>query len=169
MLSIILAESSLELVPKDLQHHNSVMSHSKKLGKDPSEILLDNSWHYGAMKGIKNEIKRGRPDLVHISLLEACSIPLYYKKKISVFVHTIEDKVIFLGNDVHLPKSYHRFAGLIEKLFSEKIIEADGKKLLEIKDMSFDELLGVINPKRIIGLSTQGVRSSCEDVAKKIN
>jgi len=168
MLSIILAESSLELVPKDLQQHNSVMSHSKKLGKDPSEILLDNSWHYGAMKGIKNEIKRGRPDLVHISLLGACSIPLYYDKKISVFVHTIEDKVIFLGNDVHLPKSYHRFAGLIEKLFSEKIIEAEGKKLLEIKDMSFDELLGVINPKRIIGLSTQGIHSSSEDVAKKL-
>lgn len=168
MLSLILAESSLELVPKELQHHNSVISHSKKLGKNPSEILLDNSWHYGAMKGIKNEIKRGRPDLVHISLLEACSIPLYYNKKISVYVHTIDDKVIFLGNDVRLPKSYHRFAGLIEKLFSEKIIEVEGKKLLEIKNMSFDELLGVINPKRIIGLSTQGVRSSCEDVAKKL-
>jgi rRNA small subunit pseudouridine methyltransferase Nep1 len=168
MLSLILAESSLELVPKELQHHNSVLSQSKKLGKNPSEILLDNSWHYGAMKGIKNEIKRGRPDLVHISLLEACSIPLYYNKKISVFVHTIQDKVIFLGNDVHLPKSYHRFAGLIEKLFSEKIIEAEGKKLLEIKEMSFDELLDVIKPKRIIGLSTQGVRSSCEDVAKKL-
>ena len=34
--------------------------------------------------------------------------------------------------------------------------------------MRFDELLDVINPKRIIGLSTQGVRSSCEDVAKKL-
>ena len=168
MLSLILAESSLELVPKELQHHNSVISHSKKLGKKPSEILLDNSWHYGAMKGIKNEIKRGRPDLVHFCLLEACSIPLYYKKEISVFVHTIQDKVIFLGTDVHLPKSYHRFAGLIEKLFSENIIEADGKKLLEIKDMSFDELLVVINPKRIIGLSTKGVHSSSEDVAKKL-
>lgn len=168
MLSLILAESSLELVPKELQHHNSVISHSKKLGKNPSEILLDNSWHYGAMKGIKNEIKRGRPDLVHISLLEACSIPLYYKKKINVFVHTIDDKVIFIGDDVHLPKSYHRFAGLMEKLFSEKIIEVEDKKLLEIKNLSFDELLAMIKPKRIIGLSTQGVRSSCEDVAKKL-
>ena len=168
MLSLIIAESSLELVPKELQHHNSVIAHSEKLGKNPSEILLDNSWHYAAMKGIKNEIKRGRPDLVHISLLEACSIPLYFKEKISVYVHTIEDKVIFLDKEVHLPKSYHRFAGLIEKLFSEKIIEAEGKKLLEMKDMSFDELIGVINPKRIIGLSTQGVRSSCEDVAKKL-
>ncbi len=119
MLSLILAESSLELVPKELQNHNSVISHSKKLGKKPSEILLDNSWHYGAMKGIKNEIKRGRPDLVHFSLLEATSIPLYYEKKISIYVHTIDDKLIFIGDDVRLPMSYHRFVGLIEKLFSE--------------------------------------------------
>lgn len=168
MLSLILAESSLELIPNELHHHNSVISHSKKLGKSPSEILLDNSWHYGAMKGIKNEIKRGRPDLVHISLLEACTIPLYYKKKISVYVHTIEDKVIFIANDVHLPKSYHRFAGLVEKLFLEKVIQADGKNLLEIKDMTFDQLLKEINPKRVIGLSTQGVSSSSEEVAKKL-
>lgn len=168
MLSLVLAESSLELVPKELQQHNSVISQSRKLGKNPSEILLDNSWHFGAMKGIKDEIKRGRPDLVHISLLEACTIPLYYEKKIMVYVHTINDKVIFIGEDVHLPKSYHRFAGLIEKLFLEKVIQADGSKLLEIKDMTFDQLLEEIRPKRIIGLSTQGIKSSCENVAKKL-
>ena len=128
MLSLILAESSLELVPKELQNHNSVISHSKKLGKKPSEIILDNSWHFGAMKGIKNEIKRGRPDLVHFSLLEATSIPLYYEKKISIYVHTIDDKVIFIGDDVRLPKSYHRFIGLIEKLFSEKVVQGRRKK-----------------------------------------
>jgi rRNA small subunit pseudouridine methyltransferase Nep1 len=168
MLSLILAESSLELVPKELQHHNSVVSHGRKLGKNPSEILLDNSWHFGAMKGINNEIKRGRPDLVHVSLLAACTIPLYYQQKISVYVHTINDKVIFIANDVHLPKSYHRFAGLIEKLFLEKDIQVDGKNLLEIKDMTFDQLLKEINPTRIIGLSTQGVSSSCEQVGKKL-
>lgn len=168
MLSLVLAESSLELVPKELQQHNSVISQSRKFGKNPSEILLDNSWHFGAMKGIKDEIKRGRPDLVHISLLEACTIPLYYEKKIMIYVHTINDKVIFIGEDVHLPKSYHRFAGLIEKLFLEKVIQADGSKLLEIKDMTFDQLLEEIRPKRIIGLSTQGIKSSCENVAKKL-
>jgi rRNA small subunit pseudouridine methyltransferase Nep1 len=168
MLSLVLAESSLELIPKELQQHNSVISHSRKLGKNPSEILLDNSWHFGAMKGIKDEIKRGRPDLVHISLLEACTIPLYYEKKITIYVHTIDDKVIFIGEDVHLPKSYHRFAGLIEKLFLEKVIQADDSKLLEIKDMTFDQLLEEISPKRIIGLSTQGIKSSCENVARKL-
>lgn len=168
MLSLILAESSLELVPLELQNHNSVISHSKKLGKSPSEIILDNSWHFGAMKGIPNEIKRGRPDIVHFSLLEATNIPLYYEKKISIFIHTINDKVIFVGEDVRLPKSYHRFIGLIEKLFSEKIIQTDGKDLLEIKDMTFNELLQKIKPKRIIGLSSKGIPSSCENVAKKL-
>ena len=168
MLSLIVAESALELVPKEIQQHNSVISHSKKLGKKPSEILLDNSWHFAAMKGIQNEIKRGRPDLVHFSLLEACSIPLYYEKKISVYVHTIEDKVIFIGDEVNLPKSYHRFAGLIEKLYSEKVIRAEGKILLEIRDMNFVQLIDRIKPQRIIGLSTKGVLSSCEEVAKKL-
>jgi rRNA small subunit pseudouridine methyltransferase Nep1 len=168
MLSLILTESSLELVPKEIQNHKSVISHCQKLGKKPSEILLDNSWHFAAMKGIDNEIKRGRPDLVHFSLLEACSIPLFYEKKISVYVHTINDKVIFVGNDVRLPKSYHRFAGLIEKLYDEKFIEANGTKLLEIKDMKFNQLIEKISPDRIVGLSTQGILSSCEDVAKKL-
>ena len=168
MLSLILAESSLELVPKEIQNHKSVLSHSQKLGKKSSEILLDNSWHFAAMKGIENEIKRGRPDLVHFSMLEACSIPLFFEKKISVYVHTINDKVIFVGNDVRLPKSYHRFEGLMEKLFDEKVIEANGNNLLEIKDMNFDQLIEKISPDRIVGLSKQGVLSSCEDVAKKL-
>ena len=79
MISLVLAESSLELVPPELQSHPSVASHAAKLGKKPSEILLDNSWHFAAMKGIQNEIKRGRPDIVHFSILEATTIPLFFE------------------------------------------------------------------------------------------
>jgi rRNA small subunit pseudouridine methyltransferase Nep1 len=96
-ISLILAESSLELIPKEIQNHPSVLSHCKKLSKTASRVLLDNSWHYAAMKGIQNEMKRGRPDLVHFSMLEACSTPLYFEKKISVYVHTLNDKVIKVG------------------------------------------------------------------------
>ena len=71
MISLIISESALELVPFELENHPSVVSHAKKLGKYTSDILLDNSWHFAAMKGIKNEIKRGRPDIVHFSILEA--------------------------------------------------------------------------------------------------
>lgn len=165
MLSLVIAEASLELVPKELQHHNSVVSHARKMGKRPSEILLDNSWHFGAMKGIKNEIKRGRPDLVHFCLLEACTIPLYFEDEISVYVHTLDDKVIIVEPGVHLPKSYHRFAGLMEKLFAEKVIKSDGQKLLEIKNMTFPDLIDKIKPENVIGLSLDGTKSSYYDAA----
>ena len=169
MLSLILAESSLELVPKQIRNHPSVISHARKLEKSTKEILLDNSWHFAAMKGIKDEIKRGRPDIVHLCLLEACTIPLYTENKIKVFLHTIDDKVIFVGENVRIPKSYHRFAGLIEKLFKEKTISADGKKLLELKEMNFSELLEDIGPKNVIGLSSEANLESYQSIASHLD
>jgi len=169
MISLILSESALELVPSELKHHPSVVTHAKKLGKYSSEILLDNSWHFAAMKGIKNEMKRGRPDLVHFSILEVTTIPLYLKNKIKLYVHTIDDKVISFGENVHLPKSYHRFAGVIEKLYQEKQIVTNNDVLLEIKDQSFSELIDEINPTKVIGFSTKGISSSYEKIAAEIS
>lgn len=169
MISLVLAESSLELVPEELQDHPSVLSHARKLGKNPSEILLDNSWHFAAMKGIDDEIKRGRPDLVHFSILEATTIPLYLHNKIKIYVHTIDDKVIYIGENVHIPKSYHRFAGLIEKLFLEKVIKSNTITLMEVKKKSFSELISEIKPSGIIGFSTKGEPKSFEKISSEIS
>lgn len=164
----MIAESALELVPRDLQRHNSVLASARRLGKRPSEILLDVSWHFAAMKGIENEIKRGRPDLVHICLLEASSIPLYFADKIRVYVHTIDDRVITLGSSVRLPKSYHRFAGLVEKLYAEGRIEEKGSMLLEIRKMSFADLLKKIKPEHVVGLASEGVSSTYQKLAGEV-
>jgi len=169
MISLIISESALELVPYELEGHPSVISHARKLGKHSSEILLDNSWHFAAMKGIKNEIKRGRPDIVHFSILEATTIPLYLENKLNLFVHTIDDKVIHFGKNVHLPKSYHRFQGVIEKLYREKKIIANNELLLEIKEQTFSELLDEIKPSKIVGFSTEGELSSYEKIAAQIS
>lgn len=167
MLSLVIAEASLELIPKELYSHNAVTSYCRKMGKKPSEVLLDNSWHFGAMKNLKNEIKRGRPDIVHFCLLEACTIPLYEEDELSVYVHTIDDKVIMIGEQVRLPKSYHRFAGIMEQLFLEKIIRANGKSLFEMQNMTFSELIDKIEPDQVIGLSSEGKQSSYEEAAKR--
>jgi rRNA small subunit pseudouridine methyltransferase Nep1 len=169
LLSLVIAESALELVPKELQNLKSVLASAKRLNKKPSEILLDVSWHFAAMKGIKNEIKRGRPDLIHFCLLEATGIPLYFANKLKVFVHTINSEVISLDNSVRLPKSYHRFAGLVEKLFSEGKIEEDGKNLLVIEKMNFKDLIKKIEPTQVIGLSSKGILSSYHQVAQEVD
>jgi rRNA small subunit pseudouridine methyltransferase Nep1 len=166
MLSLVIAEASLELVPRELYNHNAITSYCRKMGKRPSEVLLDNSWHFGAMKNLKNEIKRGRPDLVHFCLLEACTIPLYQEDEVSVYVHTIDDKVIIVGERVRFPKSYHRFAGIMEQLFANRVIESDGQKLFELKNMNFSELIDAIEPDQVIGLSSEGKKSSYSQAAK---
>ena len=168
MLSLVLAESALELVPMELHRPNSVIASARRFNKKPSEILLDISWHFAAMKGIKNEIKRGRPDLIHFSLLEACSIPLYFENKLNVFVHTIDDKVISIGQNVRLPKSYHRFVGLVEKLYATGKIKENDNTLLEINDMNFGNLIKKINPKLTISLSSKGNKSSYQKLAEEI-
>lgn len=169
MLSLIIAESSIELVPRDIVNHPAVVTSARKFEKHPSEILLDNSWHFAAMKGMENETKRGRPDLVHFSLLEATSIPLYFENEIKIYVHTIDDKVIIIGENVRLPKSFHRFVGLIEKLFRDKIIKADDQTLLELKEMDFPSLVDMINPEKVIGLSSAGHPTTYENAASQLD
>ena len=168
MISLILAESSLELIPNELRSHPSVISHAKKINKESFEMLLDNSWHFAAMKNLNNEIKRGRPDLVHFSVLEATTIPLFFENKLQVYIHTINDKVITIGKNVHIPKSYHRFAGLFEKLFLEKKISINNQDLLSIKDQNFSELIAELNPSKVIGLSTTGKSSSFEKISREL-
>ena len=168
MPTLILAESSLEIVPKELQNHASVTSYCKKNGKSPSDVLLDNSWHFAAMKGIKNEIKRGRPDIVHLTLLSVCNTPLYNANKLKVYVHTINDEIISISDNIRLPKSYHRFQGLIEKLFKNYKIKVDNTTLLELYNMTFEDLLTKIQPSEILGLSTKGDQSTFQDTARAI-
>lgn len=168
MISLIMAESSIEPVPPEIRDHSAVTASARRLGRDPSEILLDNSWHFAAMRGLRDEIKRGRPDLVHFSLLAATGIPLYFEGRIRVYVHTIQDRVIILGDNVRLPKSFHRFAGIMEKLFREGVIKGGGRNLLELHRMDFPSLLERIDPARVVGLSTDGSPSAYEDVARRL-
>jgi len=168
MLTIILVESSLELIPKQLYTHTSVASYSKKFKKTPSSTLLDNSWHFGAMKGLENEIKRGRPDIVHLTLLSLCTTPAFFENKIKVFVHTINDEVISINNNTRLPKSYHRFQGLIEKLFLTKRIEADNEILMELQSSSLANLISEIKPTQIIGLTTKGQQITIDKLVNQI-
>ena len=74
-----------------------------------------------------------------------------------------------MEKNVHLPKSYHRFQGVIEKLYQEKKIMTKDELLLEIKEQTFSELIEEINPSKIIGFSTEGHLSSYEKIATQIS
>jgi rRNA small subunit pseudouridine methyltransferase Nep1 len=169
LLSLIIAEAALETVPKSIAKHPAVAKDAERKQKPAVEMLLDRSYHHGAMMKLENAERRGRPDLVHFALLEATSTPLYRKNLLKIYVHTIANKIIFLGENVRLPKSYFRFEGLIEKLFKDKKVSSDGNVLMDLKDMKIQDLVDKLKPKKVIGLSRMGARSSAEKVAKIID
>jgi rRNA small subunit pseudouridine methyltransferase Nep1 len=54
----------------------------------------------------------------------------------------------------------------MEKLFVDKVIRADDQKLFEIQNMSFADLVDKIDPDQVIGLSSEGKKSSYGEVVK---
>ncbi len=172
-VALVIAEASLETVPKQILRHMSVIRYAQKLGKKPSELLLDRSYHHSAMvTGRLVEVwKRGRPDIVHFALVEALSTPLYLKNKLDVYVHTINSKAILIGSNLRIPKSYFRFEGLMMKLFKDKVIksEQDDRILLELlDDIPFEYLIhNIARSSKSIGLSSSGVASTAYEVVSK--
>jgi len=169
LLSLVIADAALETVPKQIAKHTSVVKHAARKDKPAEDILLDRSYHHSAMLKLENAERRGRPDLVHFALLEATSTPLYRKNLVKIYVHTVANKVIFLGENVRLPKSYFRFEGLIEELFKDDKVSSDSDLLMELKDMKFQDLICKLKPRQVIGLSRTGARSSAEEVAKMMD
>ncbi|MGZ5549343.1 MAG: ribosome biogenesis protein [Nitrososphaeraceae archaeon] len=174
-ISVVLAESALEIIPPEIRNTELIINYSKKVGQEISELFLDKSYHYSAMKekNIDYIWKRGRPDLVHICLLSILSTPLFLKNLVDVYIHTIDNKVIFIGQQVRIPKSYRRFEGLMIKLYKEKEIisnEKDyNKYLLKIeKNITFDNLVDkVIKPDKIIGFSSTGILKDLKNIVNE--
>ncbi|MGI0028156.1 MAG: ribosome biogenesis protein [Nitrososphaera sp.] len=161
-----MAEAAIETIPREISSHAAVRNHARRLGCSTSDILLDKSYHFAAMKKLSNSHKRGRPDIVHFALMEALSTPLFLMNKLRVYVHTTNDKIIAIADNLRIPKSYPRFEGLVVSLFRGGVIKSDeGAILMELSDGTFEDLIESIEAERVIGLSTSGVRSTAEKVA----
>lgn len=119
------------------------------------------------MKRLPDSLKRGRPDIAHFALMEALSTPLFMNMMLKVYVHTINDKIIAIADNLRIPKSYFRFERLMVSLFRDNVIKSnEGTILMELSDGTFADLIDMIKPNMVIGLSTVGVQSKAQKVAE---
>lgn len=119
MLTIILAEAELELVPESIKMHPQVQSAARSRDRRASRTMMDASLHHEAMRQLPESDRRGRPDLVHFSLLLALDSALNKADKLRIVVHTRNDERIAIHPDTRLMRHYTRFIGLMETLFRE--------------------------------------------------
>ena len=162
LLNFVLAESALELVPKEIRKLPAVTSDAKRRQKDASEVLLDRSFHHSAMGRLKDSEKRGRPDLVHVTLLDVTGTPLYLDGMARVFVHTFDDVVLEFAEKTRIPKNYLRFRGLME----EALVERPKDGLIRVYPMKVRDLVRRISSDLVVGLSVQGKQLSMEELAQ---
>src|SRR5256885_12166534 len=166
MLTLILAESSIELVPNEITGHPAILKWAERKEKDPRELILDQSYHHSAILRLgKPGIGRGRPDIVHFCLLLALGSPLNSDNQLTCFVHTRDDHVITIDPRVRLPRNTDRFTALVEQLYQSSVVPSSGPPLMKLRRESLKDLLSKISSDSIVALTTLGLPKPMEAVA----
>jgi rRNA small subunit pseudouridine methyltransferase Nep1 len=160
-LHFIIAEAALELVPEAIWGNASVRSDARRRELKPGDVLLDRSMHHAAMLKLPDGYRRGRPDLVYLTLLNVTSTPLHQEGKARVYIHTVDDTVLEFDEGTRPPKSYARFRNLMEKL----LVERPESGLVKVGDLTLPQLLKGIGTDHSVGLSIQGEPVKLEALA----
>ncbi|MEM1981358.1 MAG: 16S rRNA methyltransferase [Candidatus Hadarchaeales archaeon] len=147
MLHLVLADCELERVPLEIADHKVVRWWARRRGRKPTELLLDSSLFYPAMKKLKDGFRRGRPDIVHRCLLLSLDSPLNREGLLKIYVHTRNNEIIHVDPTTRLPRSFHRFVGLMEELFLRG--ETEGG-LMKLERGSLRELIQRIGARTLL-------------------
>lgn len=158
-LTLILAESEIERIPQHIHRHPQVKSYAKSRKKPASDLLLDASYHHAAMKRLKDNSRRGRPDIVHRCALFALDSMINKNGLLTFYIHTRNEEIIMVNPQTRLPRQYHRFIGLMEQLYKKKRIETANEILLSLEEKSLEQLLSD-QQGEIFLLWEQGKKSS---------
>lgn len=154
-LIIILVECGLELIPKQIRHH-SVVRKNLSSGIYSSQ-LLDNALHFSGMKNLKNAEKRGRPDIIHVCLLNALGSPLNKSGNLKLFIHTTNNKIFKFNSEIRIARNYNRFKGLMAKLLIDGSIETETSQLIVPFKGSLKELVTKFENPEIYLFSSKGM------------
>ena len=171
MFHLILAESALELVPDEIRGHPAVKNQAHRSGKRATEDILDGTFHHSAMKRLPDMEKRGRPDIIHMSLLIVQGSILNREGHLRTYIHTVNDELIEVDPKTRLPRNLERFKGLISKLFLEGELkgrtEEEGAELLKLtRKMDLEKVLQKIEADKVYALDDRKKVSTFTKVLK---
>jgi rRNA small subunit pseudouridine methyltransferase Nep1 len=119
VLHVILVGAEVELAPEAIAGHPAIRTTAKALNRKPNEVLLDQNVHAPAIRQLPDGERRGRPDILHYSLLALLESPLNKLGGLAVAIHTRSGELIRIKSDTRLPRGEARFQGLISKVLRD--------------------------------------------------
>lgn len=152
MLSLIIADSEIELIPESISRHPLVVRRAMAKRREPGQILLDSNYDHRAMRALEDSDRRGRPDIAHICLLVALDSIPNRQGDLRVHVHTRNDSVLTFDSSTRIPRSQARFYGILEGILSR----GEGTKFIEYRRMGLADLVRSIQPDLAVCLSPAG-------------
>jgi len=153
-LIIILVESGLEIIPKQIRTHPAVTKNLIK--RNFSSQLLDSALHHAAMPKLTNPEKRGRPDIAHSCILNALGSPANKSGHLRFFLHTVQDRTFEINPEIKISRNYNRFKGLITKLLIEGDIVANDSPLITEMHEELPELINSFRNSEVFLFSSRG-------------
>ncbi|MFX1474933.1 MAG: 16S rRNA methyltransferase [Promethearchaeota archaeon] len=168
MLVLGIVESPLELVPSIIAQHSAVQAAAKARRKKAEHTLLDEALHSAALKMLPDCEKRGRPDVLHRSLLTALDSVLARENLLKLFVHTSDEAIIEVKPETRLPRRFARFTGLMEQLLLTKRVPPKGTALMQLRRRKLAVHIQRLKPSCTFLLTETGTPTPPTELAKSI-
>lgn len=118
MLRVLLAGAELELVPDEIAGHPAVRSNLPH-GRRAGDVLLDQNLHAQASRRLPDGERRGRPDIVHYTLLALLESPAAKAGHLEAAVHTRHGELVRVRPGTRLPRGEARMHGLLAKVLRD--------------------------------------------------
>ena len=161
MLTLVLAESELEMIPQEILRHPAIVSYAQQREKEPARIVLDSNVHHRAMEHLPEGRRRGRPDIVHLFLLTALESVVNKSGQLNILIHTRHNDVITVSPETRIMRSDDRFIGLIEQLFEHQVVPKETHPLLKLRHhMTLPQVVEDATADHIITCSKTG-KTTC--------
>lgn len=166
MLTIVLGEAELELVPAPLQAAPSVKRRARERRRAPEHLLLDQAADHKAMGALPEGDRRGRPDITHLVVLLAHDSPLAARGQVRVLVHTRHDELIRVRPDMRPPRAQATFYKLCEDLLRQGRVPLEKPLMTVERGRSISDVLVTEARGPVVILSESGERARSPDFAR---
>ena len=132
MITFVLGECELELVPPELLAAPRVKRRARERRRPPEQLLLDQARDHEAMATLPHGDRRGRPDIVHLVTLLVQDSPLAAGRETRLLWHTRNDELVHVRADLRPPRAQAKFYQLCEDLLRQGEVPI-GKPLLRLE------------------------------------
>lgn len=166
MLTFVLGECGLELVPPELHKAPSVKQRARARRRPGEQLLLDQALDHKAMHSIPDSERRGRPDIVHLVTLLVQDSPLTAQKGTRLLWHTRDDALVRVRPDLRPPRAQATFYKMCEDLLRQGVVPSHNPLLSLERDHTLADILAKEARGPVVLLAQDGELARASDFAR---